>query len=124
MRALERVPLNPSAQRMGITFEPMGASRRWPVATVWLENGFVRWSSPCLDDSHEHANVEVFEHAFGDCACTFPAFMRAMNWLDAVCFGATSLDAIRRACETNTEYGLACATEPGTGPEPAKPLPT
>lgn len=124
MKALERAPLDQSFKSLVITFQPMGEIRRWPVATVWLENGFVRWSSPCLDDSHEHADVTAFEHQFGDCACTLPAFMRAMNWLDAVCFGAASLETVQRACVINPEYGLACLKEPSAFPEPSTTLTT
>lgn len=77
-------------------------------ARAFKQVSFVRWSSPCLDESHEHADMRAFERRFGDCACTLPAFMRAMNWLDAVCFGAADLESVQRACETNPEYGLIC----------------
>jgi len=108
MRAQERSLTPRSVARMAISFRPMGEARAWWVVTAWLEDGFVRWSSPCLDESHEHADMRAFERRFGDCACTLPAFMRAMNWLDAVCFGAADLESVQRACETNPEYGLIC----------------
>lgn len=121
MRALERAPQDPSTVCLDISFHPIGAPRIGGVATAWLEKGFVRWSSPCLDERHEHADVPAFEHQFGDSACTLPAFMRAMQWLDAVCFGAANLEAVWRACLLNPEYGLVCmpadrcANTPATG---------
>lgn len=108
MRALKPALQQPSTVYLDISFQPMGANQTWWVARAWSEKGFVRWSSPCLDESHEHADLQAFEHRFGDCACTLPAFMRAMQWLDAECFGALSLDQVLLACLLNPEYGLAC----------------
>lgn len=102
-----------ASETMAICFRPMGEVRTWPVATAWLDGRFVLWSSPRLDHSHEHANVEAFEHKFGDCACTFPAFMRSMNWLDSVCFAASGLEEVIAACKTNPEYGLVCVRAEG-----------
>lgn len=116
MKALQRGQRSRTNVQAVITFQPMGETRHWPVATACQDNGFVRWASPCLDDSHEHADMQAFENRFGDCACALPAFMRAMQWFDAVCFGAADLEAVRRACELNPEYGLDCVTEPTAFP--------
>lgn len=108
MKAMQRLPSNPIAEHLDISFQPMGTGRTWRVARAWNDEGFVRWSSPCLDESHEHADIQAFEQQFGDCACSLPAFIRAMEWLDAVCFGAKSLDAVWQACLLDPEYGLVC----------------
>jgi hypothetical protein len=119
MRARDRAPQDPFTVRLDISFQPIGAPSIRRVATAWLEKGFVRWSSPCLDESHERADVPAFEHQFGDSACTLPAFMRAMQWLDAVCFGAADLEVVRRACLLNPEYGLVCMPADGGANTPA-----
>ncbi|AOW13871.1 hypothetical protein LPB72_01320 [Hydrogenophaga crassostreae] len=116
MKALQRGQRSRTATHAVITFRPMGETRSWPVATAYQDNQLVRWSSPCLDESHEHADMQAFEERFADCAWALPAFMRAMQWLDAVCFGAADLEAVRRACALNPEYGLDCVTEPTAAP--------
>lgn len=101
---------------MLITFQPMGESRAWPIATAWLEDGFVRWHSPCLDKHHQQGDRVALASIMGDCACAFPAFMRSMEWLDAQCFGARDLVGLAATCEAATEYGLACVIrEPSPG---------
>lgn len=114
------VPASDAVETMVITFRPMGEVRTWPVATAWLDGSFVRWSSPCLDESHQHGDFKAFEHRFGDCACAFPAFMRAMNWLDSVCFAASGLEEVIAACKTNPEYGLVCVRAEGPIESPGK----
>lgn len=106
--ARETAPAGGTGAQMVIHFRPMGETRARRVAVAWLDGGFVSWSSPCLDEAHEHGDPDAFEHCFGDCACAFPAFMRAMNWLDAVCFAATGLEDVIAACRAFPEYGLMC----------------
>lgn len=91
-----------------INFRIIGLSETCHIATAWLENSFVRWSSPCLDQSHERVDTEVFADLFGDFPGALPAFTRSMQWFEAVCCGAADLEEVRRACLLNPEYGIVC----------------
>ncbi|MBW8471449.1 MAG: hypothetical protein K0M67_24575 [Thiobacillus sp.] len=90
-----------------LAFKPVDFIATVPLAMVLSAVAAPPWQ----DERHEHADVPAFKHPSGDSACALPAFMRAMQWLEAV----------RRACLLIPEYGRVgmsadrCANTPATG---------
>ena len=95
-----------------IHFRAPGELQVQRVALGWLERGFVEWTCPCLDGAGKLPQEAALLWDMVDSGLEVqPSFLRAMNWLDAVCFGAPTLGDVRRACESNPDYGLFCSFE-------------
>lgn len=104
--------LAPSGDWLVIHFQAVGEAKVQRVALGWLERGFVEWTCPCMDGGTKLPGEAALLWDMIDSGLEdHPSFLRAMNWLDAVCFGSPTLEDVRQACESNPDYGLVCNFE-------------
>lgn len=94
-------------ERLLISFSCTGDARKWPTISVWMDGHSARWVSDFENEAQEW-RTETGQFDERTCAIANEALVRALNWLDGICFHAADLGSIWRACHANPNYGLRC----------------
>jgi len=91
-----------------IWYEPRSPGAMRAIGAVWCDERRVHWASPLLRHFEGIFDPLPFMLRFPDVQTELSHFEAALEWLDAVCFGAAEPGDVQRACEREPEWRLRC----------------
>jgi hypothetical protein len=100
---------SPASKRIWlIWYEPSMPSAMRAIGAVWRDGCRLRWASPLQRRFEGIFDPLPFMLRFPDAQTEVSHFEAAIEWLDAVCFGASDPVEIQRACVNETGWRLHC----------------